>query len=223
MPPIWKAPPPNLWRTCNIPTAASASSTPTPARWKEWLPATRRRCPCCYASLPALNAGRYEVTVHYAADSTPESTAAGQVVFQTGQAVDVSAAMTLEGTVNTFTGHFWLLNAVPAQDAGVLVYACNTDFRFISLEVRELWSWRLVQWISAAVVFAALDLVLLCCAGWTNTAAWSLRRWRPPCSLSACPAWAVLPPMAPICIITCPAWRHCRRSAHRAVPGVPLP
>lgn len=117
--------------------------------------------PMLYASLPALNAGRYEVTVHYAADSTPESTAAGQVVFQTGQAVDVSAAMTLEGTVNTFTGHFWLLNAVPAQDAGVLVYACNTDFRFISLEVRELWSWRLVQWISAAVVFAALDLVLL--------------------------------------------------------------
>lgn len=117
--------------------------------------------PMLYGALPALNAGRYEVTVHYAADATAESTPAGQVVFQTGEAVDVSAAMTLEGTVNTFTGHFWLQNAVPAEDAGVLVYACNTDFRFISLEVREMWSWRLVQWISAAVIFAALDLVLL--------------------------------------------------------------
>lgn len=117
--------------------------------------------PLVYGSLPALNAGRYEVTVKYSADQTPESTPAGQIVFQTGEAVDVSASMDLSGTVNHFTGHFWLQNAVPEEDAGVMVYACDTDFRFLSLEVRELWSWRLVQWISAAVVFAALDALLL--------------------------------------------------------------
>ena len=132
-----------------------------PSSLEELLSGDPGSVPMLYASLPALNAGRYEVTVRYEADQTPESTPAGQVVFQTGEAVDVSAAMTLEGTVNNFTGHFWLQNDVPAEDAGVLVNACNTDFRFLSLEVQELWGWRLVQWGSAFVLFAALDILLL--------------------------------------------------------------
>ena len=113
--------------------------------------------PMLYGALPALKAGRYEVTVTYDAPATGETDPAGALVFQTGEAVDISASMTLTGSRTSFTGHFWLLNDVPAHKAGVLVYACNTDFRFASLQVREVWSWRVVQLFSALAVFGALD------------------------------------------------------------------
>lgn len=110
------------------------------------------------AALPELRAGRYAVTVEYAAPETPESTPAGVLTVLSGDAVDVSGSCTLTGGQNTFTGHFWLYNDV--AEPGVSLSACTADFRVQSISIREVWSWRLVRLLAAAALFALLDAAL---------------------------------------------------------------
>lgn len=111
------------------------------------------------AALPALRAGRYAVTVQYAAPETPESTPAGTLTFLTGDAVDVAGSCELTGGQTAFSGHFWLYN--DTAEAGLTVSACTADFRVQSVTIREVWSWRLVRLLTAAVLFALLDAALL--------------------------------------------------------------